>query len=171
MIPTLTTERLTLRPPKPTDVGAYADFRASERSHFVGGPFPRDTAWQSLCAVAGTWHLLGYGRWIVTATGEDSPLGLVGLLFPPGWPEPEIGWTMFSAGEGKGFAYEAAQAARDYAYGALGWTTAISLIDPANTRSVSLGKRLGCRPDGMFEHEVYGPMHIWRHPSPAEFAT
>ena len=37
--------------------------------------------------------------------------------------------------EGKGLAFEAAQATRAHAYADLGWQTAISLIDPANLRS------------------------------------
>lgn len=168
MIPTLTTERLTLRAPEAHDFEAYAAFRASERTEFVGGPTPPALAWQQLCAIAGQWALRGYGRWIVADTSTAEPYGVVGLHHPVDWPEAEVAWTLFANGEGKGIAYEAALAARDYAYRVLGWTTAISLIDPANTRSVALGKRLGCRADGMFRHELFGEMHIWRHPGPQE---
>jgi RimJ/RimL family protein N-acetyltransferase len=167
-IPTLTTERLTLRGPVLSDFDAFAEFRASERARFVGGPNTRIEAWGQFLGIAGQWTILGYGRWIVADKSTDAPLGVVGLLFPVGWPEPEIGWTMFEAGEGRGLAFEAAQAARAYAYGTAGWTTAISLIDPANERSVVLGRKMGCRPDGQFEHEAFGTMHIWRHPAPEE---
>lgn len=166
MIPTVSTERLALRAPILTDFEPFADFLGSDRASFLGGPYPRHSAWQSFCALAGTWQVLGFGRWMVTVAGDDTPVGVVGLLYPYGWPEPEIGWSMFAAGEGKGYAFEAARAARTYAYETLGWTTAISLIDPANDRSVALGRRLGCHEEGLFEHEVHGAMHVWRHPGP-----
>ncbi|MEM1272837.1 MAG: GNAT family N-acetyltransferase [Pseudomonadota bacterium] len=171
MIPVLETERLVLRAPQLSDFDAYAAFRGSDRARFVGGPNTRLEAWQQFSALAGQWHLRGYGRWMVTLAGADEPLGVVGAFHPDDWPEAEIAWSMFAAGEGKGYAYEAAKAARHYAYETLRWQTAISLVDPANARSLSLARRLGCRADGFFDHEVYGRMHIWRHPGPAEVAA
>ncbi len=169
-IPTLATERLTLRAPVLSDFETFAEFRASDRARFVGGPNTRHEAWGQFLGIAGQWTILGYGRWIVADGVTDEPLGVLGLLFPPGWPEPEIAWSMFAAGEGRGLAYEAALAARAYAYGPAGWTTAISLIDPANERSAALGRKMGCQPEGSFVHEVYGTMHIWRHPAPEALA-
>jgi RimJ/RimL family protein N-acetyltransferase len=167
-IPTLTTQRLTLRAPRLTDFDAYAGFRASDRAHFVGGPNTDIQAWGQFIGLAGQWTIRGYGRWIVADRETDAPLGVVGLLYPIGWPEPEIAWSMFAAAEGRGLAHEAALAARRYAYGTAGWTTAISLIDPANTRSTALAGRLGCHPDGTYQHAIFGAMQIWRHPAPAQ---
>ena len=48
---------------------------------------------------------------------------------------------------GKGYATEAAQAARAHAYDVLGWETAISLIDPENLGSKAVAERLGARFD------------------------
>lgn len=170
-IPTLQTERLTLRAPRLSDFDAIAEFRASDRARFVGGPASKANSWGYLAALIGHWDLRGYGRWIITETGnDDAALGIVGPLFPFDWPEPEIAWTLFAAGEGRGIAYEAALAARTYTYGTLGWTTAASFVNPENTRSVTLAERLGCAPDGSFEHEVFGTMHIWRHPTPEALA-
>lgn len=169
IIPTLLSERLTLRAPCLDDFEAIAEFRASDRAKFVGGPSTKGQSWQYLAALIGHWALRGYGRWIIAETGaEDVPLGLAGPFFPDDWPEPEIAWTMFEAAEGKGYAYEAARLARDYAYQTLEWTTAVSFVHPDNTRSIALAERLGCRPDGTYDHEVLGPLSIWRHPSPAE---
>lgn len=169
MIPVLHTERLTLRAPCLADFEAIAAFRASDRARFVGGPATKAQSWQYLAALIGHWDMRGYGRWIVTETGgDDTAIGIVGTLYPFDWPEPEIAWTLFEGGEGKGYAFEAAMAARDHAYGPLGWQTAASFVHPDNTRSLTLAKRMGCRADGQFEHEVFGPMHIWRHPAPSE---
>lgn len=165
-IPVITTERLVLRGPRAEDHAAYASFAASDRSRFVGGPYDEMDAWKNLSAAAGQWVLRGYGRWILTEKGDDTAIGIVGLHHPLEWPEPEIAWTVFEAGEGKGYAAEAAQAARFYAYEVLGWTTAVSMIDPENTRSVSLGRKMGARPDGFFDHPTFGRLHVWRHPGP-----
>ena len=43
-IPTLYTERLTLRAPRLSDFEAYAEFRGSERARILGGPFTRAQA-------------------------------------------------------------------------------------------------------------------------------
>lgn len=170
-IPTLETERLRLRAPRASDFDAYADFRGSERARTVGGPYSRSVAFDHLCAVVGHWQLRGYGRWIVADRTTDAPLGLVGLFYPEGWPEPEIGWSMFDAGEGRGYAAEAALATRAYAYGTLGWTTVASLIAPGNTRSEALARRLGCTPERDVPHPAYGTLTIWRHPGSEQVAA
>ncbi len=166
-IPTLTTGRLTLRAPRMADFETYAAFRGSERARFVGGPDPRPVAFTQFSALVGHWAMRGYGRWMVADRTTDEPLGIVGPFFPEGWPEPEIGWTLFGGAEGRGIAQEAALAARDYAYGTLGWTTVVSLVAPDNTRSAALAERMGCRPDGEYPHPLFGPLVIWRHPGPA----
>lgn len=166
MIPTLQTERLTLRAPSADDFVAYAAFRVSDRAKTVGGPYSRAQAFDQLCSIIGHWQLRGYGRWMVADRQTDHPLGIVGLYFPEDWPEPEIAWSVFAAAEGRGIAYEAALAARRYAYDTLGWTTAMSLVDPANIRSVALARRMGCTDGETYQHPTFGLMHIWRHPGP-----
>ena len=169
-IPSLTTERLTLRAPKLSDFDAFAAFRASAPMEHLGGPVSRDAAWQQLCGIAGQWVLRGYGRWIVALTEGDTPVGVVGIYHPDDWPEPEIGWSVFAEAEGKGIAHEAARATRRFAYDTLGWATIISLIADGNVRSQALARRMGCREDGRFSHATYGDMTIWRHPAPEETA-
>ncbi len=168
--PVLTTERLVLRAPVLADFEAFAGYQASERSRFTGGPLTRELAWRAFGHLAGHWVLRGWGPFVVELDGEA--LGSVGPFFPEGWPEPEIAWTLWRApAEGRGHAFEAAQAARDFAYRRLGWTTAISMIDPDNARSVALARRMGCTPDGTFTHERFGLCHIWRHPAPERVAA
>lgn len=165
-IPEIKTERLRLRAPKQSDFGAYADFRTSDRAKTVGGPYPRHTAWDQLANLIGHWVLRGFGRWMIADKATDEPLGISGLYYPEEWPEPELAWSVFEAAEGRGIAHEAALAARAYAYDKLGWTSLISCVDPTNTRSVALARRMGCTPDGSFEHSSFGTLHIWHHPSP-----
>ena len=164
--PTLQTDRLTLRPPCLADFDAFAGFYASPRASFVGGPLTRELAWRSLAQEAGHWILRGFGRWTVVETSTQVPVGTVGLWHPEGFPEQEIGWDLFDGATGKGYATEAARAARQYAYTTLGWTTAISLIADGNSASQKVAERLGATCDGDFTHERFGPMAVWRHPAP-----
>lgn len=169
-IPTVETARLRLRAPCRADFDAYAAFRGSDRARLLGGPYPPEEAFEQLAAIVGHWQLNGFGRWIVADRVTDAALGVVGPFFPAEWPEHEIAWSVFAEAEGRGIAFEAALAARAWAYGTLGWTTAISLVAPENTRSAALARRLGCREDGVHSHRVYGALTVWRHPGPEEAA-
>ena len=171
-VPVLTTERLVLRAPEALDFDAFADYAASERSRFTGGPQARDLAWRGFCSIAGHWAIRGYAFFVMEHRETGRAIGMAGPWFPEGWPEPEIGWQIWDAAfEGMGLAHEAAVATRRFAHDTLGWSTAISLIDPANTRSAALARKLGCQPAGTFTHARYGLCHIWRHPEPGQEAA
>ena len=167
-IPRLVTENLLLREYRQEDFPAFAAFYATERSRFIGGPLTGELAWRAMATHLGHWALRGYGFWAVETRATGQFCGHVGLWYPEGWMEPEVGWVLMGHAEGRGIAQEAAIAARRHAYEILGWTTAVSLIDPANDRSIRLAQRLGCRLEGLFQHERLGPMEIWRHPAPAD---
>lgn len=164
-IPTLRTDRLVLRAPQLSDLDVYTDFRASDRAKGVGGPYRREASYDDLCSIIGHWHIEGYGRWMIT-DHDNMPLGVVGLMNSPEWPEPEIAWTVFANAEGKGVAYEAALVSRSYAYQTLGWTTAISCVLPDNHRSAALAQRMCATQDGSFVHSEVGELNIYRHLPP-----
>ena len=169
-VPVITTERLTLRAPGPQDLEPMVAFYASDRSRFVGGPMTREGTWRALATEIGHWAMRGYGRWIVELTETGEPVGIVGLWNPHGWPEPEVGWDLFNGHEGKGYATEAARAARGFAYDTLGWTTLISLVKTGNDGSAAVATRLGAVHEGTFDHERWGALNVYRHPAPQECA-
>jgi RimJ/RimL family protein N-acetyltransferase len=164
----LHTDRLTLRAPQASDWPAFRDFLRSDRAHFIRPDDIDDgKIWRAFGHVIGMWVLRGYGSFVYTLTGSDKPLGLTGPWFPEGWPEREIGWTVWdAASEGKGIVREAAHAARAYAYGTLGWDTAVSYIDPANSRSIALAVRLGAVLDPNAASPGTDPCLVYRHPAP-----
>ncbi len=167
-IPELETERLRLRAPRASDYEPFVAFRMSERSRGVGGPYTRAEAFEHFGELFGHWVLRGFGRWLVADRETDKPLGVVGLMHPEDWPEPEIAWAVFENGVGRGIAFEAAQASRTYAYDTLGWHRIISLIVPSNTRSIALANRMGATFESMYEHPTIGPMQLWCHSSPEQ---
>jgi hypothetical protein len=64
------------------------------------------------------------------------------------WSEPELGWQLQIEAEGKGYAFEAAIAMRDWAFQVRKLKTLVSYIGPDNARSIRLADRLGATLDG-----------------------
>ncbi len=142
----LETPRLILRPPAPRDMQASVAFFMDERSQYAGGHVGRFHAFKQFAHLLGHWQIKSFGLWTVTLKGSDDAIGMVGPFFPEGWPETEFGWLIFE-GEGKGYAFEAAQAALADARDRLGWTDIVHYIAPENARSITLAERLGARLD------------------------
>ena len=165
-IPVIKTERLILRAPCEADFDAFAAFGASERSRFVGGPVPRIRSWGGFLAMFGHWVLRGFGMWMVEDRASGQTAGRVGMIYNDSWDEPELGWHIFDGFEGRSLAYEAALAARRHAATRQGLDGVISYIDPENSRSVALARRLGAfheRDGTLLGHTV----HVYRHPKEA----
>ncbi len=167
LIPVLETERLILRAPTAEDFDAYAETLTSDRARYIDGPFSRNEAWRDFSCDAGSWVLRGFGPWAIEVKANGKFAGIVLLHRPDSYPERELGWVLQAGAEGKGYATEAAAAARDHAFGALGWPTLVSYIDPANDRSIALALRLG----GVLDESAKQPREpgrcvIYRYPAP-----
>lgn len=141
--PTLTTDRLTLRMPRLADFEPRAAFFETERSVHEGGPLDRRAAWRMFASEVGQWPLMGYGPFAVDDTATSAYVGEVGIYHAADYPEPEIGWFVTPEAEGRGIAFEAAQAVMAWARDTFGWDRLVSYIAPANARSIALGLRLG----------------------------
>ncbi|MBV7408004.1 GNAT family N-acetyltransferase [Maritimibacter sp. DP1N21-5] len=167
MLPVLTTARLTLRAPNISDFAAYAEIMTSERAVHMDGPMARDDAWYDFTATVSGWLLRGHGLWTVTLRDSGETLGFVLLNLEPGDREPELGFFFRAASEGKGFALEAAEAARDHATETLGLDRLVSYIAPGNDRSATLAQRLGAFRDNVAEAEIardtQDDIQVWRH--------
>ena len=147
MVPTLTTDRLTLRGWRDDDLDAYAPITAdAEVMRFMGGVIDRAQTWREMAVFAGHWELRGYGIWVVER--EGALIGRIGLWQPEGWPGLEVGWLLGREAWGHGYATEAARASMEYAWSELGADRLISLIDPENVASQRVAERLGMRPQG-----------------------
>jgi len=170
--PVLETGRLTLRAMSSQDMDKATAFLMSGRSGYMGGPYSHADAWEHGCHLIGHWAVRGYGLFTICLKGSDEAIGEVGPYHPVSWPEPEFAWGLWDAGhEGAGYAAEAAQAVRAFAYRALGWTTAVSYIDPRNAPSIALAERLGCTLDKdarLPDLPDWEGTLVYRHPAPAD---
>ncbi|MDP3261976.1 MAG: GNAT family N-acetyltransferase [Tabrizicola sp.] len=142
-VPVIQTERLRLRAPQLQDFDHHAAFFASDRSVHEGGPKDRHAAWQTWAADVALWALKGYGPFGIDHRTTGTYLGEVGIYHGEGLPAPELGWFVTPEAEGKGIAVEAARAVMNWVKASFDWPHITSIIEPANTRSIALGLRLG----------------------------
>jgi RimJ/RimL family protein N-acetyltransferase len=93
------------------------------------------------------WAVHGFGLWAVTTREDPQPMGWIGASHPTFVPElaeeVEIGWTLRPALWGMGLATEGASAAIEATFATLPSERVISLIHPANERSIAVANRLG----------------------------
>jgi RimJ/RimL family protein N-acetyltransferase len=96
------------------------------------------------------WREHGFGFYAVDLcrpAGGEEFIGFVGVAYPTFLPEladrPELGWRLARSAWGRGYATEAALAARDDAFARLGLRELISIIDPDNKRSRRVAEKLG----------------------------
>ena len=165
--PRLQSERLILRPHRLDDFERLAELFASPRSKYINGPHSRGVTWRAFAADVGHWELLGFGAWAVEHRETGDYVGQVGLNHPADFPERELGWLLWEEFEAKGYAFEAALRARDFAYGTLGWKTLVSYIDPENIQSIRLAERLGAARDPDAAMPDGDPCLVYRHPPPS----
>ena len=169
--PVLLTPRLRLRPHVVEDFDRFAEFYASQRSEYVGGPLSAGAAWRLFAAMVGQWALKGFGVWAIDIRDSGEHVGHVDLWAPADWPENELGWMLWEGFEGHGYAHEAALRAREYAFETLGWSTVVSYIDPDNERSRRLAERLGASLDEKAATPPNRPCVVYRHPKPDRSAA
>ena len=144
MIPRLTTERLLLREWRVEDFDTLAGFYAdAETMRFLGGTMERPDAWRAMAGMVGQWTLRGYGVWAVERKSDGALMGRVGVIHPEGWPGVEVGWTLGRDFWGYGYASEAASAAISFAFATQPLDRIISCIDPDNTPSQAVARRVG----------------------------
>ena len=143
------TDRLVLRPIRREDFAAFAAFLAdAESTRHLGGPQPRAVAWRTFLAMAGAWAMQGFAMFSVIEKASGAWVGRVGPWQPEGWPGTEVGWGIARDRCGLGYATEAATAAIDWAFDALGWNEVIHVIDVGNAASQAIERKLGSRNRG-----------------------
>ena len=161
MVPEIATNRLVLRGVCADDFKTYAKIICGARGKFVGGPYDRTDAWFDFIQLASGWLLHGHGGWAID--WDQELCGFVILGLEPGDNEIELGFLVTQKFEGRSVAYEAASAVRNYADYDLKLPSLVSYIDPANTRSEALAKRLGAKRDIQAETHFSAPIHVWRY--------
>ena len=149
-IPELRTDRLTLRAFRAADLDAFAAMEADpEVRRYRGNDLrTRPEVWATMQFALGQWALRGYGLFAIELTSDTAFIGFAGILHPAEWPEPELAYSLAQSAWGRGFATEAATAARAWAFAHHGFSRLASFILAGNTRSVHVAEKLGATRDG-----------------------
>ncbi|MBI5106642.1 MAG: GNAT family N-acetyltransferase [Solirubrobacterales bacterium] len=156
----LRTDRLTLRRWRPDDAGALAALNADpEVMRYIGtgATLDRGLSDALLERIEREWDERGFGLWAVEEDG--AVLGFCGLSVPAFLPQVlpavEVGWRLRRDAWGRGVATEAARVAL-----AWGWEhvpdlrEVLSIVHPANARSLAVCERLGMQPRADRVHPV-----------------
>ncbi len=142
------TERLILRALTPADAEALlAVFGDAEVMRYGDGPRPLEWVRGWVADALARYDQGQPAPWAIAERSEPGrAIGYCGLFAYDdvnGQPEVELGYRLARAYWGRGYAAEAARAARDYALGALGLTRLVALIDPGNAASIRVAEKLG----------------------------
>lgn len=159
-VPTLETERLTLRAFRLEDAAALHEMHQHEEvMQFSGGleRFANVSSTVDYMAMhLGYWRLYGFGKWALVARDSGQLVGRVGFAPSSAVPDsgtiPELGWLLSRQHWGQGYATEAAGAALQYGFDSLKQKRIVSLIEASNKASVAVGQRLGQSPHGEIVH-------------------
>lgn len=144
----LETDRLVLRQWRLGDFDRYAEMFAHPGTCHIGGPLALGDAWRRFLQMPGAWSLQGFGMFAIEEKASGLFMGQAGPWQPAGWPGTEVGYALHPGAWGRGYTTEACAAAMDWAFDVLGWTEIIHSIDPANTPSQNVARRLGARNRG-----------------------
>lgn len=152
-IPTVTTERLTLRAFTPADQRAYAALRADpDVVRFLPGgealvPFADEIAASRLAAFREAWTR-GYGVWAVEETATGAFVGQAGLASMERSAEVEVLYALGRRFWGRGYAREAAAAALRFGFETVGLNRIVAFVVPENAASARVLAAVGLRPTG-----------------------
>lgn len=169
----LETDRLVLRLPRREDADAWSAATGdAEVMRYIGGS--DGAASQSIDRFLERWEANGFGQYAIERRDDGAFLGRLGLLVwdSRDWRrstlpeagdsgEVELGWALLRDHWGRGYATEAAAAVRDATWTDLDPARLVSLIHPANARSIRVAERLGARFERDVESVDVGPLQVW----------
>lgn len=99
----------------------------------------------------GTWF-----QFAIRLSESDRMVGDLGMRFPnEDARQVEIGFTIVPSSQRMGYGTEAVRGALDYLLGRLGKHRVFASVDPRNTASISLLKRVGMRQEAHFRESLW----------------
>ena len=150
--PLIESERLVLRPYRPSDHEAlhriFAEPAMFAYSH--RGPMTTEESWALLLRQIGHWAAFGFGIFGIRERrsgeliGEAGPSDFRRRLGPSFDPFPEMTWSIAPAAQGRGYAREAAAAVLDWLSASAPART-VCLIHEGNEASLRVAESLGYR--------------------------
>ncbi|HXD11557.1 MAG TPA: GNAT family N-acetyltransferase [Anaerolineales bacterium] len=85
----------------------------------------------------------GFGLCLVTLKESGESIGMCGLIKREALEDVDIGYAFLPQFWSKGYAFEAAQAFKQYAREVVGLTRLVAIVDPTNQGSIRVLEKLG----------------------------
>jgi ribosomal-protein-alanine N-acetyltransferase len=85
----------------------------------------------------------GFGLWLVELREGGEPIGICGLLKRDYLQDVDVGFALREAHRGKGYAFEAAEAAMRHGKEDLGLSRIVAITSPDNQLSAKVLRKLG----------------------------
>jgi RimJ/RimL family protein N-acetyltransferase len=141
----LQTERLVLRRFTGGDVDTLAAWLADpDFTRYLGGVRDRAASEELFERIETHWAEHGFGALAVTDRETGELIGRGGVAFHRLWPhDPEVGWWIAPAWQGRGLATEAGAEAVAWAFGELGFARLVSISLEENLASRAVMAKLG----------------------------
>ncbi len=154
---TLSTERLTLRPPDSTDAAFFVRLM-NDRDwlRFIGDRgvrTPADAKAYVEDKLLASFHQHGFGLWVVELRENGKAVGICGLLKRDTLEDVDVGFAFLPEARGLGYGLEAGRRSLEYAASELGLSRVVAITVPANEASARLLERLGLSYDHTMVNE------------------
>ena len=168
ILPTLETDRITLRPFAPAD--ALFILRLLNEPSFIqniGDKKVRDLEGALRYLTNGpfaSYAQHGHGLMAVVLKATGEPIGMCGLLKRDNLEHPDLGYAFLPEFGSHGYGLEAATATMDHASKVLGFQTILAIVSQNTTLSVKLLLKLGfafVRLDAMYPGEPEVAVYAW----------
>jgi RimJ/RimL family protein N-acetyltransferase len=154
----LRTPRLVIRAMTPADVDAIHAYQSDPEvvRYEPFEPRSRDEVVAKVAKFSQALTLSGEGDfWQLAIERADTP-GVIGdLYFCLKGPAGEIGWSLHRDHHGRGYMTEAAGALLGLAFAELARHRVFAQLDPRNTASAALCRRLGMRHEAHFVEDLW----------------
>jgi RimJ/RimL family protein N-acetyltransferase len=155
------TSRLLIRPMTSADADDLVVYQSDPAicRYLPFEPRGREDVVEKLARWSTALTLAGDGDYWQLAIEAAGAPGVVGDLYfevkSAADGAAEIGWTLHPAHHGRGYMTEAAGALLDVAFGALRLHRVRAVLDPRNTASAALCRRLGMRQEAHFVEDQW----------------
>jgi RimJ/RimL family protein N-acetyltransferase len=150
---TVRSSRLTLRPVGPEHLDDLIALKGDEAAFglMLAGTRTAARTDQELRDDMAFWAARGYGTWAVHLSGDDTFLGIVGLMERPDGLGVALRFALWPQVRGRGYAREAARAALEFGHAA-GLPRIIAVARETNVASRAVLGDLGMQECGGFPH-------------------
>lgn len=142
----LETDRCLIRETTVEDVDAFYELYEDEEITKYMEPLFEDRDEEieyTKSYIKNVYEFYGFGMWTVVEKSTGKVIGRAGVSYREGFALPELGFMIGKEFQRKGYAYEVCSAIVNYMYENYDMEEILIFIEPQNTPSIFLAKKLG----------------------------